>query len=116
MPLYEYRCVNGHHLEAIRPMRLSSLPIQCTVCGKAAPRIPSLVRVFGDYQGYVSPVSGRWIEGRRARTEDMARNGCRPYESGEREEMIRRQVDNERVMDARIDESVERAAAELRLR
>lgn len=96
-------------------MRLSSLPIQCTVCGKEAPRIPSLVRVFGDYQGYESPATGRWVEGRRARNEDLARSGCRPYESGEREEMTRRQAQNEKVLDQRIDESVERAAAELRI-
>lgn len=116
MPVYEYRCVNGHKLEAFRPMRESSLPIQCTVCYAEAPRIPSLVRVFGDYQGYESPVSGRWIEGRRARTEDLARNNCRPYEAGEREELVRRQAENERKFDAAVDESVERAAAELRLR
>lgn len=33
-------------------------------------------RVFGDYEGYQSPVDGRWIEGRRARKYDMERHGC----------------------------------------
>lgn len=33
-------------------------------------------RVFGDYEGYQSPVDGRWIDGRVARREDMARHNC----------------------------------------
>jgi len=116
VPVYEYLCDRGHHIEAIRRMELSSLSVQCTVCGSEAKRIISPVRVFGDYQGYVSPVSGRWVEGRRARDEDMKRNGCRPYESGEREEAIRRAADYERKVEEKIDESVERAASELNLR
>lgn len=116
MPVYEYRCHNGHHLEAFREMRLFHLSIQCTVCGAEAPRIPSAVRVFGDYPGYESPATGRWVEGRRARDEDFARSGTRAYEAGEREEMARRQVANDRLMDRKIDEGVERAAAELGVR
>lgn len=33
-------------------------------------------RVFGDYHGFVSPVSGQWIEGRRARRYDMEKHDC----------------------------------------
>ena len=33
-------------------------------------------RVFGDYDGYQSPVSGEWVEGRRAREEDLKKTGC----------------------------------------
>lgn len=38
-----------------------------------------------DIPGYASPVSGNWIEGRRARREDLKRTGCRPYEGREQE-------------------------------
>ena len=115
MPTYEYRCINGHRLEAIRPMRESALPIQCTVCFKEAPRIPSAPRVFGDFQGYVSPVSGRWVEGRRARNEDFARTGWRAYEPGEKEIAAKAREANDRKFDAVIDEAVERTAAELHI-
>ena len=116
MPVYEYLCKNGHRLEEFREMRFSSLPIQCTVCGAEAPRIPSAVRVFSDYQGYVSPASGKWVEGRRQREEDFKKTGTRPYEAGEKEEMLRRQQRNDQLLDRAIDDSVERAAAELHLR
>ena len=96
-------------------MRLSSLSIQCTVCGAEAPRVPSAVRVFSDYQGYVSPASGKWVEGRRQREEDFKRTGTRAYEAGEREEMVRRQQRNEQILDRSIDVSVERAAADLHI-
>ena len=36
----------------------------------------SAPRVFGDYEGYQSPIDGSWIEGRRARQYDMEKNGC----------------------------------------
>lgn len=40
---------------------------------KAPNRGPFL---WSDYEGYQSPVSGEWIEGRAARREDMKRHGC----------------------------------------
>lgn len=33
-------------------------------------------RVFGDYEGFVSPASGEWIEGRKARRNDMEKHNC----------------------------------------
>ena len=41
--------------------------------------------VWDDLPGYDSPVTGEWIEGRRARREDLKRTGCRPYEGREQE-------------------------------
>lgn len=114
MPVYEYLCERGHHVEAFRPMAESSAPATCE-CGAEARRIPSLVRVFGDLQGYESPVTGKWIEGKRARIEDLKRTGCRPYEEGEKEQYVRRRAEEERQLDRQVDESVERAAAELRI-
>lgn len=35
-------------------------------------------RVFGDFEGYASPVTGEWIEGRRARAADLKKHGCVP--------------------------------------
>lgn len=39
-------------------------------------RPPQLPRVFGDYEGYQSPIDGSWIEGRRARRYDLEKNNC----------------------------------------
>ena len=41
--------------------------------------------VMYDLPGYESPVSGKWVEGRAARREDLKRTGCRPYEGRESE-------------------------------
>jgi hypothetical protein len=41
--------------------------------------------VVGDLPGYVSPVTGKWIEGRAARREDLKRTSSRPYEGREQE-------------------------------
>lgn len=42
--------------------------------------------IWDDLPGYESPIDGHWVEGRRARREDLRRNGCRPYEGREQEQ------------------------------
>lgn len=37
---------------------------------------PVVPKVFGDLPGYASPITGEWIEGRRARKYDMEKHGC----------------------------------------
>lgn len=39
--------------------------------------------IRSDLPGYVSPVTGKWIEGRAARREDLARTGCREVDPSE---------------------------------
>lgn len=44
-------------------------------------------RVYGDTPGYRSPVTGEWIEGRRARRYDMEKHNCvdgNDFSSGEK--------------------------------
>lgn len=115
MPLYEYLCDNGHRSEGVRPMAESAMPQLCPSCRKTAWRILSPTRVFGDFEGYESPVTGKWVEGRRARLEDLKRNHCRPYEDGEREQFALRAAAEDRELDKTIDEIVEQTAAEIRL-
>lgn len=40
--------------------------------------------VLGDLPGYLSPVTGEFVEGRRDRREDMARNQCREVDPSEK--------------------------------
>jgi len=68
--------------------------------------LPPMVR--GDLPGYESPIDGRWIEGRRARLEDLKRSGCRPYETGEKEYHERNRIQENERLEARVDETVER--------
>ena len=60
--------------------------------------------VFGDLPGYQSPVTGLWVEGRRARREDLKRTGSRPFEGieQERKEAARQEAYREQRLDAHL--------------
>ena len=108
MPVYAYNCLGcGTRFERYLPMALCSSMVvhECAGVGQKI-FLPPLVR--GDLPGYESPIDGRWIEGRRARLEDLKRSGCRPYEDGEREYHERSRVRENERLEARIDETVER--------
>lgn len=115
MPLYEYKCPAHGVFDGYTSMAKCSSPQPCPTCRvQSARTFHTPPRVFGDFEGYVSPASGKWIEGRRARAEDFASTGTRPYELGEWKTNILRQADGERAADAEIDEAVERTVGELR--
>lgn len=116
MPLYEYTCRNGHVIQQYRTVDERHAAGSCKYCGLELRKvILHPPRVFSDYAGYESPASGNWIVGKRARAEDLARTGCRPYEAGEREAMLRRQAENDRQLDKQVDEVVERTINDLSL-
>lgn len=113
MPVYEYRCKRGHVVTALRKVEDRERPEACH-CGQQALKvILSAPRVFGDYEGYVSPASGQWIEGRRAREEDMKRTGCRPYDPSERNDLARREREQEKELDDAVDAAVDVSMAQL---
>jgi hypothetical protein len=62
-----------------------------------------------DIPGYESPVTGKWIEGKSQRREDLRRTGCRPYEEGEREHAIQARKEEERRSEKQAYESAARA-------
>lgn len=64
--------------------------------------------VHFDLPGYVSPVTGKWVEGRRARSEDLKRSGSRPYEGREQEqkEIARQEAYADQQRDKRMERDV----------
>jgi hypothetical protein len=70
--------------------------------------------IMADLPGYQSPVTGKWVEGRKARRDDLARTHSRPYEGREQEqkEIDRQRQYEERRLEKRIEESAGRAWAE----
>lgn len=109
MPVYEYQCPNGHVTTEFRSIGDRERPLVCYCHYIAIKAILSAPRVFGDYEGYVSPASGRWIAGRRARIEDLKRTHCRPYEEGERQEFEKRMKAADRELDKTVDAVVEQS-------
>ncbi len=75
--IYEYRCNKCREITAHnRPMALRKDPAECGLCGGEAHHIVSPTRsnaVMGaaDNPGYVSPMSGNWIDSQKARREEM---------------------------------------------
>lgn len=113
MPVYEYRCARGHEFERILPVSDYQMPQVCD-CGQAGQKvILHAPRVFSDYEGYESPVSGDWIEGRAARERDLRKHNCVPYEAGMKEDQARREAKEERQLDKVVDQVVEQTMADL---
>ena len=67
--------------------------------------------IFGDYQPYECPVTGKMIEGRVAHRENLKRTNCRLLEPGEKEHNTKRGREyTEAKLDAAIENSVNEVA------
>lgn len=70
--------------------------------------------VRGDVEGYKCPITGTWIDGRKAHRNNLARHDCVEYDPELKKDQIRNERENIRRSEARIEEAVERAAANIR--
>lgn len=68
-----------------------------------------------DIPAYVSPVSGRWVNSRKQRKEDLAEANCRPWEGLEQEkkEAARRQEYLEQAQDKKLEQTIEQTIKDL---
>jgi|SRR5579859_868264 len=80
----------------------------------AARKSRALHFIQPDLPGYQSPVTGLWIEGRKARREDLLRTNSRPYEGFEQEskEAAKVRAAHEQKLDALAEKMAHRAWAE----
>ena len=115
MPVYEYECPNGHVVEAFRSISDRKDAPVCG-CGKDTKQIVSAAMGIVHFpaaggKGYVSHASGKYIDTMRARRDDMARTGSRPYEGFESEskEAAKRLKEEEKKSDAKLHDNVSRA-------
>lgn len=71
--------------------------------------------IMPDLPAYVSPVTGKLVDGRRARREDLARTGSRPYEGREQEqkEINRRKAYAAEKREQQLDAAVRRAWSDM---
>lgn len=79
-----------------------------------ARRSEALHFIQTDLPGYESPIDGQWVEGRRARRNDLARSNSRPWEGMEQEKKhsVRIQAEKERHLDNIAEKMAHRAWAE----
>lgn len=80
-----------------------------TCCGAKTEKV-IMTAPYGqvDIPAYVSPVSGKWINSRRERTEDLKRTNSRPWEGMEQEtkEADRQKAYQEAKEDAKLEKAV----------
>jgi hypothetical protein len=110
MPIYEAMCDEcGKGEDYYQTVDARHVTPWC--CGQAMRKvILNASAVQGDLPAYQSPIDGRPVEGRRARTEDLKRSGCRPWEGLDQER--KEAAKQERYAEQKTDASLTKAAAE----
>lgn len=110
MPVYESKCGKcGRIHEYVRTIAEYDQTPEC--CGeKTIKVILSSPMAVMDIPAYQSPVTGKWIDSRKQRNEDLKRNGCRPWEGIEQEkkEAARHREYDAQKMDKQVEKWIEK--------
>ena len=115
MPMYEFRCNAGHSFDRLVPLAHFHTPQTCS-CGAPASRVIVAPAIRTDYPGYSCPVTGKWVEGRAAHRENLARTGCRILEPGETSAAVSRASSSDAALEAAIDSTTDALIANLSTR
>lgn len=112
MPLHDYECRSCLHTEE-RFVKLQDLNLSqfCPHCFSAMQRLMPAPRIQCDYSGYQCPITGKWIDGKKAHKENLAKHGCRVLEAGEHEANRRRREAENAAVEDRIAETAARTIA-----
>lgn len=114
MPVYSYKCPTCQRArDVVKKLAELDRVEFCGNCGFAMNRQVCAPAIRPDYAGYQCPITDKWIEGRRAHEENLARHGCRVLEPGETSEFQRRRADDDTALDRSVDETVDRFITEL---
>jgi putative FmdB family regulatory protein len=112
MPLYIYRCETCLcQVQQLRGIAQRDEPNPCPACSKPMSRRITAPVVHTDYPGYSCPISGKWIEGKRAHQENLAEHGCRVLEVGETKQLQERKAAEEAKFDRELDTTVGKLVA-----
>lgn len=120
MPTYESECRTcGKYHEYMQSIADRNQTPECcgspTTRGVFTPPMGFVQFPAAGGQGYVSHTSGKWIDTKRARDDDLKRTGCRPWEGIEQEtkQKAKNDAHEEKKADAKLDADVRKAYAEL---
>lgn len=105
--IYLYHCVVcDRQQEIIKPLADIDRMEPCRHCDFPMERRIQAPAVHGDLPGYDCPITGKWIEGRRAHEENLKKHGCRIYEPGETEQAAQARKAAEERMLRDVDQTV----------
>lgn len=118
MPLYSYVCSCCEKRQQIYlPIARYKEPQFCQTpgchSGEPLTKIIEAPYVAVDYGGYISPATGKWVEGRKQHIEDLKQSNCRILEPGESRDEMKKTEQRQVALEKSIDEAVERTASEL---
>lgn len=114
MPLYTHICQSCcRRTSLFKTVAERDALRNCEICDGPLIRVLDAPRVQSDYEGYSCPITGRWIEGRRAHEENLKQHGCRLLEPGESREAQRRLAQDSEALENRVAESAAAYAANL---
>ena len=115
MPTYDFQCGGCGHTakDVIRSLSEYGSPCACPVCDTPMRQLLSAPHIVMDYAGYTCPVTGEWIEGKRAHRENLARQGCRVLEPGESAATRRAHEQAETQLDRALDATADQMLASL---
>lgn len=106
MPVYEYLCDAGHNFDRVLRLAEYDTPQTCE-CGAAAARQISAPMFAVDIPAYQSPVTGRWINSRAERREDLKRTGCVEYEPSMKDHAEKARQREDADLEKKMEETVE---------
>ena len=107
MPLYDFKCLDGHKFERMVPLAEFDNSQFCA-CGNPATRVINPIRFSVENVGYDCPITGEWIGSKRQHENNLAKHGCRVYEAGETEQAKKAKAQADAEFEKRLDETVEK--------
>ena len=107
MPLYDFKCQEGHKFE--RHVKLADFELQqkCA-CGAVSQRLISAPLFSVDKTDYTCPITDKWIGSKRAHEDNLRQHNSRVLEPGENELNLQSCKRAEAEFDKTIEDSVEK--------
>jgi hypothetical protein len=112
MPFYDYQCkVCANKVPHYRKIAdRDDFPAHCDM---PMLRVISAPTVQVDIPAYISPASGKWINSRAQRKEDLKREGCIEMEPGLREHIAANSAAEKEKVAQIFDATVDRTVSEM---
>lgn len=110
MPVYVFKCSNGHTFDEYRRLAEYDAPCTCK-CGADAERqiVPTMLNMdMPNWERYISPTTGKLITSYKERRADMAESNCVDYEPSMKNYQAKMAQENENKLMKAVEETVER--------
>lgn len=112
MPFYDFRCPSCGHKEA-HFRKIEQRDILPYHCAETMERVISAPAIRPDIQAYVSPASGKVVNSREQRREDLKREGCIENEPGLKEYIKSRALSEQEKIMAPVSATIDQTVSEM---